>query len=71
MPGIKVGAPYVFSPSAFAGEKEDGFIVRPKLTGKITWIHPKGRFFLVEAPCHKHIIRECFYMGKRAGNDEI
>lgn len=69
MPDLKIGAPYIFMPSAFTGERaypteEDR---SHKLTGKIVWIHPRKRFFLVEAPCHGHTIRECFYMDPKGG----
>ena len=33
---------------------------RPKFTGWVVWVHPKGRFSLAEFQLPGGIIRECF-----------
>ena len=33
---------------------------RPKFTGRVVWVHPKGRFYLAEFQLPGGIIRECF-----------
>lgn len=68
MQKIKLGDRYTFTPSGFTGNdylvKQD---LERKLTGTVVYIHPQCRFFVVEARCHGHTIRECFQMiGGRA-----
>lgn len=33
---------------------------RPKFTGRVVWVHPKGRFYLAEFQLPVGVIRECF-----------
>ena len=33
---------------------------RPKFTGRVVWVHPKGRFYLAEFQLPGGVIRECF-----------
>lgn len=33
---------------------------RPKFTGRVVWVHPKGRFYLAEFQLPGGIIRACF-----------
>ncbi len=72
MPKIKLGDNYTFVPTGFTGSdyivKED----RGKtLTGTVVYIHPKCRFFLVEAQCHGRTVRECFQLIGGIPHDEI
>lgn len=62
MAKIRIGESYTFVPSGFTGERrylteEDS---NRALVGKIAYIHPKRRFFMVEAQIQGHTIRECF-----------
>lgn len=65
---VKVGDKHSFVPSEFATEKTkfgNGMKIPTRITGKVVWIHPKGRFFLVEAFVHGIRIRETFPMERR------
>lgn len=63
MSKIAIGRSYRFRPSAFVQEKnadkESGV-----LTGRIVYIHPKRRFFTVEAEIHGMKISESFKITK-------
>lgn len=32
----------------------------PKIKGKCVWVHPEGRFALLEFRCGGSVLRECF-----------
>lgn len=32
----------------------------PPQSGRVAWVHPKGRYYLVEFPVAQGVIRECF-----------
>lgn len=52
-------APVSFSTAEFPGGHS------PPRKGRVAWVHPKGRFYLVEFPVGSQVIRECF-QGVRA-----
>lgn len=67
---IGIGAKVNFVPAGFSGEKKaaDPFTGReiPRaVTGVVTWIHPKGRYYMVEYTCNGYTMRESFCSGKR------
>lgn len=62
---MQLGDRYSFTPYAFCEGQDDstpGKRPRTKetVTGRIVYIHPKGRFFTVEAVVHGHALRESF-----------
>ena len=64
IPDIRVGQPYSFIPTSCPGSftrtREDE---HRRLTGRVVYVHPKGRYFLVEAETSRgQVIRECFQM---------
>lgn len=64
---IALGDKITFVPNGFGERKEafdNGVAIPQKLTGRVVWIHPKERFYLVEAEIHGGTIRETFYMGE-------
>ena len=64
MPKIpKLGQTVRFVPSCFENQKltgPGGKILERTLTGRVSWIHPKNRFYVVTARCGDSVIRECF-----------
>lgn len=60
---VKVGDAYSFVPEAFyptAQPGPGGKASPTRVTGRVVWIHPRRRFFLVEATVGGAIIRETF-----------
>lgn len=60
----------MFTPYAFCEGQDDSIPgKRPRtkatVTGRIVYIHPKGRFFTVEAVVQGHSIRESFHLNKQ------
>ena len=76
---MQIGDPYPFTPTAFEGEaeakqdkksKQKPYIKPRKLTGRVIFIHPAGRYFTVEARCGLGYIRESFLLaGEERGRD--
>ena len=75
---MQLGDPYPFTPSAFEGEAEAKQDKKSKqtyrkprrLTGRVIFIHPAGRYFTVEARCGLGYIRESFLLaGEERGRD--
>ncbi len=65
---MRVGDKHTFIPSEFLTNKTkwaNGMIIPVHVTGRVTWIHPKGRFFLVEAEVNGTVIRETFPLERR------
>lgn len=67
---MQLGDRYIFTPYAFCEGQDDstpGKRTRTKetVTGRIVYIHPKGRFFTVEAVVHGHALRESFDLDQR------
>jgi hypothetical protein len=65
---MKVGDKFTWIPSEFSAEKSrygNGMTIPIHVTGKVAWIHPRKRFFLVEGVCNGCLIRECFPMERR------
>lgn len=61
----KIGDKVRFVPSGFARDKEtfgNGMTIPIKVTGTVVWIHPKRRFYLVEADVDGVTVRETFPM---------
>lgn len=63
MAGIRLGDPYTFVPSAFIGESGHpigaaGMRVPTSVTGKITYIHPRHRWFQVTFEVNGNIMKE-------------
>lgn len=60
---VRVGDTGTFTPNCF-GDKEEyefgGYQVRQQVPGRVVWIHPKRRFFLVEFIVHGHKFCETF-----------
>lgn len=57
---MKVGDKVSRRPVSF-GEREDRLAPRPVMTGRIVYIHPKGRFHIVEFDTPGGPIRESFH----------
>lgn len=54
-----------FTPTAFTdrdGHLPNGTLLPARITGTVTWIHPKRRFYLLEAPAAGGTVRECFQL---------
>lgn len=52
-----------FTPTAFTdrdGHMPDGTVLPARVSGTVTWIHPKRRFYLVVADAAGGTVRECF-----------
>lgn len=65
---MKVGDKFTWIPSEFLTERTkfgNGMTIPTHVTGKITWIHPKRRFFLAEGLCNGVLVRETFPMDRR------
>lgn len=64
MQRIEVGASFVFKPSAcidfWKQEQSGSYEIKKRLVGKIVYIHPKRRFFTVEAELNGALLRESF-----------
>lgn len=64
MPRIpKLGEKIRFVPSCFENQKltgPGGKILERTLTGRVIYIHPKGRFYVVAANCGDGTVREAF-----------
>ena len=63
MTEIKLGAPYTFVPAAFLGENGNpigpaGIRAPTRVTGKITYIHPKHRWFQVTFEVNGYTMKE-------------
>ena len=57
---VKIGDTKTFMPEAFSVGLPDAC---PKaVTGRVVWIHPKGRFCLVEVEAHGHTWRQALPM---------
>ena len=64
---IGIGAKVNFVPFAFNDGIRgiDPTTKKPfptSVSGRVVWIHPKRRFYLVEYCCNGHTLRECFQM---------
>ena len=61
---MQVGDSYTWTPMAFEGEasgERDKRLRRARsVTGRIVYIHPQRRYFMVEAKVCSHLLRECF-----------
>lgn len=53
---MEIGQKFRVSPAFVKGERND----RPRQTGKVVWIHPKGRFAVLEFKGVHGKPRECF-----------
>ena len=65
---MKVGDKFTFVPSEWLTDKSkfaNGMSIPNYVRGKITWIHPKRRFFLVEGEVNDTVIRETFPVERR------
>lgn len=64
---IQIGDKVTFVPAGFNGETKavdpiTGKTLPRKVTARVVWIHPEGRFYLTEYECFGHTLRECFKM---------
>jgi hypothetical protein len=60
---IKIGDEFRFTPDAFIAEKSSTsgkYEIPRELNGRVVYIHPKRRFFTVEAELNGSKIRESF-----------
>jgi len=67
-PRVRIGDRITFTPTAFVTKGDclrDGTILPGKVTGKVTWIHPRRRYYLVEAELFGMVLRECFPIADR------
>ena len=65
---IREGDRITFTPSAFAPHDvilRDGTRLPGTVKGRVTWIHPRRRFYLAEADVDGVPIRECFIITER------
>lgn len=57
---VEIGQKVTKRPSWGIGGNKNGEKAQP-LTGYVWYIHPKGRYYVVEFPMRNGRIRECFY----------
>ena len=57
---VEIGQKVTKRPSWGIGETKNGEKAQP-ITGFVRYIHPKGRYYVVEFPMRNGRIRECFY----------
>ena len=65
---MKVGDKFTFTPSEWSTDKTryaSGMTIPIHVKGRVVWIHPKKRFFLVEGQVHGVTVRETFPMERR------
>jgi hypothetical protein len=58
--GINLGDKVTRLSEAMSGEKWSRASSRVYITGKVIWIHPQGRFFVMEATLPGGKVREAF-----------
>lgn len=63
---VKIGDEVMFKPSGFGDQlrmtdPSTGKRCYRKIPGKVVYIHPKGRYFTVEAEMGGRTIRECLH----------
>ncbi len=65
---MQIGDKIPFCPSAFIETQEDRNGKRYKMahtvTGRVTYIHPEGRYYTVEATVNGYTVRENFKCGE-------
>lgn len=60
---VQPGDKFPFTPTAWTRDRKEwgnGLSIPVVLPGRVVWVHPKGRFFLVEGQVDGQRIRECF-----------
>ncbi len=65
---MKVGDKFTWIPSEWLTEKTkyaNGMTIPSHVKGRVIWIHPKKRFFMVEGEVHGIRIIESFPMERR------
>ena len=70
---MQIGDSYTWTPEAFEGEasgSRDRRLRRSRqVTGRVVWIHPQRRYFVVEAELAGHKLRECFPLAQKTQED--
>lgn len=65
---LELGAKIQFRPSAFLRRDTNGTSAPDTLTGRVGYVNQAHGWYMAEAPCNGHMIRECFHF--RGGEED-